>query len=640
MSTKRVWKRAGTLMVSLVLLLSFIVTPSVTAQSPTPSMLDPRLDVRTVLTGLTTPTTMAFLSANEFLVLEKNTGMVQYVVDGAIHHTALDLAVNRASERGLLGIALDPDFENNHAVYLYWSCKAPPPTVDPFTPSQTECADTPELGADSGELLEVPLLGNRVDRFIWDGTNLSFDHNLIKLRSFQNDAGPVPPGQGDESQPPRGNHDGGVIAFGLDGMLYIFIGDVGRRGQMQNLPCGPTATCPGPIMPDDQFGGPEPDDAHLTGVVLRLNTDGSAPTDNPFYSVGAAMGGEVGENIQKIFSYGHRNSFGLAVDPISGAIWLQENGDDTFSELNRVEAGMNGGWIQIMGPAERVAEYKAIETTFGAMALQQLRWPPTNLADSPKEALKRLFMLPGARFTPPILSWKWEVAPGGMGFVEGEGLGTEFQNDLFMGAATPLLEGGYLFHFNFSDKGRKLRVEDPRLQDRVADNLAKHEITESESLLIGRDFGVITDIETGPNGNLFVVSLTHGAVYEIFAVEGGRTFTTTLTGAAEAPDPGDPDGTGTATITLNPGQEEVCWEIQVSGITLPASAAHIHEAPVGEPGPVVIGLSAPDASGVASGCTSADREQIIEIIQNPEEYYVNVHNSDFPAGALRGQLSK
>jgi|SRR5215216_2404294 len=129
------------------------------------------------------------------------------------------------------------------------------------------------------------------------------------------------------------------------------------------------------------------------------------------------------------------------------------------------------------------------------------------------------------------------------------------------------------------------------------------------------------------------------------AADGGRKFTTTLTGAAEVsptgePNQGDPDGTGTATITLNPGTEQICWEIQVSGITLPATAAHIHIAPVTSPGPVVVPLSAPDETGFASGCTSADRSLILDIIQNPENYYVNVHNVDYPAGALRGQLSK
>jgi glucose/arabinose dehydrogenase len=481
-------------------------------------MLHPRLDVRPFVTGLNLPTTLAFLNSNELFVLEKNTGIVKHItVDTEVQHTALDLAVNNASERGLLGIALDPNFASNHFVYLYWSCIAPP-SGDPFTPSQTECADTPELGADSGDVLAVPLLGNRVDRFIWDGEalTLTFDLNLIKLRSFQNDGGPVPAGQGDEGQIARGNHDGGIITFGLDGKLYIFIGDVGRRGQLQNLPCGPTATCPGPVMPDDQFGGPEPDNAHLTGVVLRLNSDGTTPADNPFFGAGAAMGGEAGANIQKVFSYGHRNSFGMAVDPVSGSVWLQENGDDSFSELNRIEPGLNGGWIQIAGPVERIAQFKEMETTFGGLNLQQLRWPPTNIADTPDEALSRLFMIPGANYSDPEFSWKWEVAPGGIGFVIGRGLGPQFQNDMFMGAATPNLEGGYLFHFNLTGNRNMIGVDDPRLEDRVADNLAKHEITESESLLIGRDFGVVTDIETGPNGNLFVVSLTQGTVYEIF----------------------------------------------------------------------------------------------------------------------------
>ena len=480
-------------------------------------MLDDRLDVQPVVTGLEFPTTLTFLSENEFLVLEKNTGKVQHVLDGAVDHTALDLAVNNFSERGLLGIALDPNFASNHFVYLYWSCIAPPPPADdPFFPTETECADMPQLGADSGDVLAVPLLGNRVDRFVWDGMNLTFAQNLIKLRSFQNDGAPVPPGQGDEAQPARGNHDGGVITFGKDGKLYIFIGDVGRRGQLQNLACGPVAACDGTTVPDDQFGGPEPDDAHLTGVVLRLNSDGSAPSDNPFYSAGASIGGEVGANIQKIFSYGHRNSFGLTVDPVFGGIWLQENGDDTFSELSRVRPGQNAGWIQIAGPVDRIAQYKEIETTFAAQALQQLRWPPTNIANSSNEALARLFMLRGAQYRDPEFSWKWEVAPGGMGFVIGRALGPQFENDLFMGAATPLLEGGYLFHFNLTGNRNKIAVDDPRLADRVADNLAKHEITESESLLIGRNFGVVTDIETGPNGNLFVVSLSQGTVYEIF----------------------------------------------------------------------------------------------------------------------------
>ena len=459
------------------------------AQDPGPEMLHPRLAVREVAAGFNLPTTLAFIGPGDFLLLEKNSGQVKRVSAGVPQATpVLDLAVNSGSERGLLGIALDPAFASNGFVYLYW------------TESST--------GADMNVLADTPLLGNRVDRFVWNGTTLTMAANLIHIRAIQDDA---------SNGVQRGNHDGGVLQFGPDGKLYVFVGDLGRRGQLQNLACGPTTECPGEPVDDDQFGGPEPDNAHLSGVVLRLNSDGTTPTDNPFFAAGASMGGEVGANVQKIFAYGFRNGFGMAFHPTSGALWAQENGDDSFSEINRVTPGMNGGWVQIAGPVDRIAEFKEIETTFGAMTLQQLRWPPTNIADTPEEALARLFVLPGSAYSDPEFSWKWEVAPGGLGFVRGRGLGPQFEGDMFLGAATPVLQGGYLFHFNITGNGRSIGVDDPRLEDRVADNVAKHEVTESESLLIGRNFGVVTDIETGPNGNLFVVSLTHGAVYEISA---------------------------------------------------------------------------------------------------------------------------
>ena len=95
-------------------------------------------------------------------------------------------------------------------------------------------------------------------------------------------------------------------------------------------------------------------------------------------------------------------------------------------------------------------------------------------------------------------------------------MGSQFEGDLFLGGARDFLEGGHLFHLNLTGNRQKVGVDDPRLEDRVADNLDKFDITESESLLIGREFGVLTDLETGPNGNLFAVSLSNGAVYEIF----------------------------------------------------------------------------------------------------------------------------
>lgn len=619
-----------------------------------PRLVDPNLGVRTVTTNLNQPTSLAFLGPDDLLVLEKASGKVQRFVNGVLTSTALDLAVNSGSERGLLGIALHPKFPANPGVYLYW------------TESTT--------GADTTVLAETPLLGNRVDRFLWNGSTLTLDRNLIRLRAFQEDA----------DQPARGNHDGGIIRFGPDRKLYIYMGDNGRRGQMQNLPDGPG---PGGNMPDDQFGGPEPDNAHLTGVILRLNDDGTTPEDNPFFRAGAMRGGEAGANLQKVFAYGIRNGFGMAFDPFSGQLWEAQNGDDTFTEINHVEPGANLGWVQIMGPLARLAEFKAIETSSNFFGLQQVRWSPTNIADTAEEALARLFMVfeggdrfearltgdeevpavvtrararakfvlnddgtlsyelratrsiqnatqahihlagrgqngpvvlfllgpttgqnfqagdlisrgtardsdviarpgftptianlvermrqgrayanlhttahpggeirgqiivtdrtPVSHYSDPEFSWKFEVAPAGIGFVNSRSLGRDYQGDMIVGAARDFLQGGTLFRFNLGSQSgsgedeqgdhrddggddhsgsghrgdgnrRTITVDDPRLEDRVADNLAKFDITESESLLFGTGFGVGTDIQTAPNGNVYVVSLSNGAIYEIF----------------------------------------------------------------------------------------------------------------------------
>ncbi|MCA1815052.1 MAG: PQQ-dependent sugar dehydrogenase [Acidobacteria bacterium] len=481
-----------------------------------PTMTDVNLTVRQVVAGLNQPTTMAFLGNNDFLVLEKASGRVLRVTNGVVQSTpVLDLAVNNNSERGLLGIALHPQFPANPRVYLYW------------TESST--------GADSANAADVPLLGNRVDSFLWNGSALALEKNLIRLRAFQQDAG----------QALFGNHNGGVIRFGADGKLYIVIGDNGRRGMMQNLPFGPSASPNGPTVADDQFGGPEPDNSHLTGVIIRLNDDGTTPTDNPFFSAQTGLTGEAAANVKKIFGYGVRNSFGMAFDPVSNYLWTEENGDDSFDEVNRVVPGFNGGWVQIMGPSSRVAQFKQIEVSLGN-SLQQNRWTPDRIADTPADALARLFSLPGSRYTEPEFSWKFAVAPSPVGFVRGRGLGPAFEGDLLVGASRTTLAGGYLFRFKLSNDRRHLAFADARLADTVADNAAKFDLTESESLLVGRDFGITTDIESAPNGDVFVVSNTNGAVYEISAKPDTVQFASANFSATED----DTENAPRATVTV------------------------------------------------------------------------------------------
>lgn len=109
-------------------------------------------------------------------------------------------------------------------------------------------------------------------------------------------------------------------------------------------------------------------------------------------------------------------------------------------------------------------------------------------------------------------------------------------------------------------------------------------------------------------------------------------------GAEEVPTPGDPDGTGTAMITLDMGSGQISYTINASNITLPAAAAHIHEGERGVAGPVVVPLTPPAADGTVTGTAPVDAALMQRIQQNPAGFYVNVHTSDFPNGAVRGQL--
>jgi hypothetical protein len=143
-----------------------------------------------------------------------------------------------------------------------------------------------------------------------------------------------------------------------------------------------------------------------------------------------------------------------------------------------------------------------------------------------------------------------------------------------------------------------------------------------------------------------VVAVTGAMVFGGTALAGKPKYSTpvnaTLTGAAEVPSgTGDPDGSGTARLLLYPVKNKICYQIRVENITLPATAAHLHEAPAGSEGPVRLGLEAPGNDGTAGMCRRGLSTKFIRNIKrNPDNYYVNVHTSDFQDGAVRGQLSK
>ncbi|MBI3962198.1 MAG: CHRD domain-containing protein [Deinococcus sp.] len=166
------------------------------------------------------------------------------------------------------------------------------------------------------------------------------------------------------------------------------------------------------------------------------------------------------------------------------------------------------------------------------------------------------------------------------------------------------------------------------------------ELTQIDHTVTGTFNEVLRGIANVTSATISAMVSEPGVASGVLTETVGGHLSAALTGAAEVPGPGDPDGSGAAALTLNQGQGEICFEVSVADITLPATAAHIHAAPAGVAGPVVVPLLPPDASGASAGCRTADPALIKAIRQDPAAYYVNVHTVDFPAGAVRGQLSQ
>ena len=247
------------------------------------------------------------------------------------------------------------------------------------------------------------------------------------------------------------NHNGGIVIFGPDGKLYVVIGDLNRNGQLQNFASG--------SAPDD------------TGVIFRLNADGSVPSDNPF----AAQGG----NLVKYYAYGIRNSFGMAFDPLTEKLWTTENGPDAYDEINLAEPGFNSGWEQIMGPDSR---------------------DPQGAGD--------LFTVPGSHYSDPEFSWQNPVGPTGIAFLDSTALGLQYQNDLFVGD----INNGTLYHFELDGARSALELDSP-LADLVADS-----DSELAQVVFGTGFSGITDVKRGPDGLLYIVSFGEGKIYVVLPV--------------------------------------------------------------------------------------------------------------------------
>jgi aldose sugar dehydrogenase len=254
---------------------------------------------------------------------------------------------------------------------------------------------------------------------------------------------------------PGPNHDGGKIIIGPDGYLYAVLGDLNHDGQLQNFP-----------------DGPPPDD---TGSIFRINpADGSAPTDNPFIGSGT-------EVLNKYYAYGVRNSFGMDFDPLTGNLWDTENGPASYDEINLVQPGFNSGWQTVMGPISISGDTEDDLVNF-----------------------------PGSHYADPLFSWTEPVAPTDIEFFNSSNLGERYTNNIFVGD----IVRGNLYFFEVNENRDAISLDTTQQQAGLSDLVVDSE-DELSAITFGSGFGGITDIETGPDGNLYVLSFDDGIIYEI-----------------------------------------------------------------------------------------------------------------------------
>jgi glucose/arabinose dehydrogenase len=385
-----------------------------------PMLHDDTLAVELVAEGLDSPTSMRFLDDSTLLVLEKNKGQVRAVLDGKL------------LEEPAIQVEVATGPEQGLLGIAVWN-GGNDTTSSVFLYLTENYHDKPR---------------NLVYKYLYDENERTLENKTVIL-DLPGEPGPF--------------HNGGKISIGpRDGYIYAVIGDVSSGGGML----------------DNQIPGRPPDDK---SVIFRVDRDTGTPVqDNPFYNNYT----DDMEKLQRYYAYGIRNSFGMDFEPVTGRLWITENGEHAYDEINIVEPGFNSGWHKIMGPIGR-----------------------TNMTVE-----KDLVIFDGAEYQDPIFSWYAPAGVTDIEFLNSTKLGDKYDGNLFVGD----INNGNLYFFEVNKDRTGITFHDPRLLDLVADPV-KEEGKDSElsSLIFGEGFGRITDIETGPDGLLYILTYEDGKIYRI-----------------------------------------------------------------------------------------------------------------------------
>jgi aldose sugar dehydrogenase len=415
----------------------------------------PGFTAEVVAEGLSLPTTMAFLSQNDILVLEKDKGTVMRVIDGEVQpQPLLDVNVATEVERCMCGIAISQNNETgNTYVFLY------------YTEAQGEDGGAP--------------IGNRLYRYELENGQPGGSIGADDIDSSP-EASASSPSSAQLVNPtllldlpavPGPRHNGGAITIGPDNNLYIPIGDTDK------VTGGTTQTQNNDELPADGAGG-----------ILRVTQDGE-PVLDP--STGSYILGED-YPFNLYYAYGIRNSFGIGFDPVTGNLWDSENGPGYGDEINLVYPGFNSGWNQIQGVWQRGdGDPREGQSTIASVQ-------PEGLVDFDGNG----------QYQTPKLTFLYTIGPTALKFLDSTKYGAGYQNDLFLGD----VHAGNLYHFSLNEDRTELLLPQP-LIDRIADTDTE---SNSEAIVFATGFAGISDIEVSPyDGYMYVVSLGQGKIFKI-----------------------------------------------------------------------------------------------------------------------------
>ena len=262
---------------------------------------------------------------------------------------------------------------------------------------------------------------------------------------------------------PGPRHNGGAIVIGPDGNLYIPVGDVDGTYQDEEFETL-TQNYPDGAEPDGRSG------------ILRITQDGS-PVPN-----GGIIGDETPLNLY--YAYGIRNSFGINFDPVTGNLWDTENGPGEGDEINLVEPGFNSGWAQVQGMSASSSNNNDQDFNSG------------NLVDFDGRGT----------YSEPEFEWRTTLGPTALLFLHSDRLGSQYQNDILIGSIVT----GNIYRFDLNEDRTQLI-----LAGELEDKIAETRETGTEDIVFGEGFAGISDLEVGPDGYLYVVSLGQGKIFRI-----------------------------------------------------------------------------------------------------------------------------